>query len=85
MGSWLWETWGMSKPEPIVTRTIDKRITEAKCSECNEPLEMPNTVKSAREQEYELEVAFAKHLKAKHREDFNQAAARITRQITKQP
>ena len=72
----------MPKPEPIVTRTIDKRITDAKCSECNEPLNMPNTVKSAREQEYELEVAFAKHLKAKHREDFSQAAARIVQQAT---
>ena len=68
-GSGLWETVGMGKPEPVVTRLIDKRIVSAKCSECDEPLNMPNVVKSAKEQEYELEVVFAKHLKAKHRED----------------
>ena len=72
----------MSKPEPIVTEVIDKRITRAKCSACDEPLDMPNEVGSAREQEYTLEVAFAKHLKEKHREDFSQAAARIVREAT---
>ena len=73
----------MGKPEPIVTTLIDKRIVAAKCSECNEPLDMPNVVGSAREQEYKLEIAFAQHLKAKHSEDFSQAAARIVREATK--
>jgi hypothetical protein len=72
----------MQRPEPIVTRTIDKRITDANCSVCNETLEMPNEVKSVREQEHALEVAFAKHLKAKHGEDFSQTAARIVRKST---
>jgi hypothetical protein len=56
----------MAKPEPIVTRMIDNRITDAKCSECGEALDMPNEVNSAAAQEYELEVAFAKHVNTKH-------------------
>lgn len=77
----------MSKPEPIVTRLIDRRITEAKCSACDEPLEMPNKVGSRQEQELALEVAFAKHLQDRHKsrphEDVNQAAARVVREATK--
>jgi hypothetical protein len=61
----------MEKPEPIVTCVIDKRITEAKCSVCDEPLDMPNDVGSVHQQEYALEVAFATHLKAKHSENSN--------------
>ena len=61
---------GMERPEPVITRIIDKRIVDAKCSACNEPLDMPNEVKSTREQELALEVAFARHLQEKHREDF---------------
>ena len=73
----------MKKPEPIVTRVIDNRITDAECSACGETLEMPDTVGSRQEQELALEIAFAKHLQSKHptkpREDVNQAAARIVR------
>jgi hypothetical protein len=72
----------MAKLEPIVTQTIDNRITAAKCSECGESLDIPNEVGSVREQEYKLEVAFGKHLTKKHPEDFSQAAARIVREAT---
>lgn len=46
---------------------------------------MPNEVGSAPEQEFKLEVAFAKHMATKHGkgEDFSQAAARIVREATK--
>jgi hypothetical protein len=44
---------------------------------------MPNEVASAREQEYKLEVAFGRHLREKHPEDFSQAAARIVGEVTK--
>jgi hypothetical protein len=76
----------MTKPEPIVTQLIDKRITEAKCSACGEALEIPDRVGSRQEQELVLEIAFGKHLRMKHspgaREDVNQAAARIVREAT---
>ena len=41
----------MPKPEPIVTMMIDQRILFAKCSECDEPLDLSVTVGSAEEQE----------------------------------
>ena len=57
----------MPKPEPIVTLMIDQRIVYAKCSECDEPLELGVTVESAEEQESKLHAAFGEHMTAKHR------------------
>ncbi len=56
----------MSEPEPIVTKTLDGRITEAKCSDCHEQLEMGNDVGSVAEQEEKMEDAFARHVQEKH-------------------
>jgi hypothetical protein len=67
---------GMEKPEPVVTRIIDKRIVDAKCSACNEPLDMADEVKSTGEQELALEVAFDRHLQEKHRDCFYTPDAR---------
>jgi hypothetical protein len=73
----------MGKAEPIATRTIDERITEGKCSLCNERLELGNDVGSAKEQEMKLKAAFGRHMNAKHRrEDASQAAARIVKEAT---
>jgi len=54
------------KLEPIVTMMIDQRILFARCSECDEPLDLSVTVGSAEEQESKLYAAFAKHMDAKH-------------------
>jgi len=63
----LWEACSVPEPEPIVTLMIDKRILFAKCSECDEPLDLSVTVGSAEEQESKLHAAFAEHMDAKHR------------------
>ncbi len=70
------------QPEPVVTQIIDKRITEAKCSMCDEPLDLGDDVGTAKEQEMKVKAAFGRHM-AKHRsEDASQAAARIVRAAT---
>jgi hypothetical protein len=56
----------MSKAEPIVTQIIDRRITAAKCSDCGEPLDMPNEVGSVEDQKLAIDAAFAQHMTAKH-------------------
>ena len=63
----LRETCSVPKPEPVVTLMIDRRILFAKCSECDEPLDLSVTVGSAEDQELKLHAAFEKHMDAKHR------------------
>jgi len=71
------------QPEAVVTQRIDNRITEAKCSMCDEPFDLGNDVGTAKEQEMKLKAAFGRHVNAKHRsEDASQAAARIVREAT---
>ena len=73
----------MQKAEPIVTKIIDKRITEGKCSLCDEHLELGNDVGSAKEQDMKLKAAFGRHMADKHRkEDSSQAALRVVREAT---
>lgn len=75
----------MAKAEPIATKTIDKRITEGRCSLCGEPLELGNDVGSPTEQYMKLNAAFGKHMDTKHRrEDTSQAAARTAREAAQQ-
>jgi hypothetical protein len=57
----------MNLPEPIVTGLIDAQITAAKCSACDESLDMPKEVGSRDDQELKLERAFAKHIENRHR------------------
>ncbi len=56
----------MAKPEPIVTKIIDGRITEAKCSDGDEQLELGDDVGSAFDQEQKMEEALARHVQEKH-------------------
>jgi len=72
-----------NKGEPLHTRIIDGRITEAVCSLCNERLELGNEVGSSKEQDMKVRAAFGIHMNAKHRrEDASQAAARIVKEAT---
>lgn len=52
--------------EPIATEFIDNRITAAKCSECDETLDVPNEINTPQDQELALEIAFAKHVRTRH-------------------
>jgi len=54
------------EPEPVITKEIDGRITEAKCSACDEQLDLGNKVGSADEQDQKMEDAFAAHVAEKH-------------------
>ncbi len=56
------------EPEPVITQKIDGRITEAKCSACDEQLDLGNKVGSAAEQEQKMEDALAEHVAQKHSE-----------------
>jgi hypothetical protein len=58
----------MPKLEPVVTLIVDQRIIYAKCSECDESLELGVTVGSTKEQEEKLRAAFEKHVTARHRD-----------------
>jgi hypothetical protein len=54
------------EPEPVITKKIDGRITEAKCSVCDEELDLGVKVGSAAEQERKMEEALAAHVEEKH-------------------
>jgi pyrimidine deaminase RibD-like protein len=56
-----------STPRPLPTRKIDNRIVEAKCSECNEPLDLGNDVGNSAEQEQKMHDVFLEHTQEKHR------------------
>ena len=56
----------MEYGEPIATTAIDGRIIEAKCSLCDETLELGHEVGSKTDQRRKMSAAFQKHVKEKH-------------------
>ena len=54
------------EPEPVITKRIDGRITEAECSACQERLDLGNDAGSAEEQDQKMEDALAAHVAQKH-------------------
>jgi len=85
IGFWLWETWGMKKPELIDAGWLGPRDEMdrashcfGKCSECHEIICVEKSVTEAQSTQVEtndsLHKAFRIHVKLKHSEDVSQAA-----------
>jgi hypothetical protein len=74
----------MKPPNLVVTNKIGEQSTW-KCPACSEPFDLSGYHGTTKEKYDAMFVAYRKHFTNRHsHEDASQAAARITRQITKQ-
>jgi hypothetical protein len=87
IGFWLWETWGMKKPELTDVGWLGPRDEMdrashrfGKCSECHEIICVEKSVTEAQSTQLAtndtLYEAFRTHVTLKHSEDASQAAVR---------
>lgn len=82
IGSGLWETGGVNKPELIIRSSPDDELLSGNCSHCP-AVQFRFRGNNLRNMEL-MRGMFDKHFKRVHmRKDESQAAARITREATR--